>query len=103
MQYRYFQTSDLKEIFDQFVRYYGKKNVIRVETQEEFEDVCDGDDEYTAIILDTFLFLDLLFGEENLYKIKDLEARFEYIVFVGKDIVQLNEKIKKLSHKYLRV
>ena len=103
MQYRYFQSNNIHEIFDQFVRYYGKKNVVRVETQEEFDDACDGDDEYMAIILDSFLFCDLLFGEENLYKIKPLETRFEYIVFVGKDILELNEKIKKLSHKYLRV
>ena len=102
MQYRYFQSDNLDEVVGQFVKYYGKKNVLRVETQEEFEDVCDGDDEYTAVIINTRLFFDILL-EENLYRIKPLESRFEYIVFVGKDIVQLNEKIKKLSHKYLRV
>ena len=102
MQYRYFQSDNLNEVVGQFVKYYGKKNVLRVETQEEFEDVCDGDDEYTAVVINTRLFFDILL-EENLYRIKPLEARFEYIVFVGKDIVQLNEKIKKLSHKYLRV
>ena len=102
MQYRYFQSDNLNEVVGQFVKYYGKKNVLRVETQDEFEDVCDGDDEYTAVVINTRLFFDILL-EENLYKIKPLESRFEYIVFVGKDIVQLNEKIKKLSHKYLRV
>ena len=102
MQYRYFQSDNLNEVVGQFVKYYGKKNVLRVETQEEFEDVCDGDDEYTAVVINTRLFFDILL-EENLYKIKPLESRFEYIVFVGKDIVQLNEKIKKLSHKYLKV
>ena len=95
MQYRYFCSRDLGEIFNQFIRYYGKENVLRAETQEEFEDICDNDDEYIAVILDTFLFRDILL-EENLYKIRPLESRFEYIVFVGPDILELNEKIKRL-------
>ena len=103
MQYRYFCCRDVGEIFNQFVRYYGKENVLRAETQEEFEDICDNDDEYTAVVLDTFLFRDLLTCEENLYKIRPLESRFEYIVFVGSDIMELNEKLKKLNHKYLKV
>ena len=103
MQYRYFCSTNLSEVVNQFVRYYGKENVLRAETQEEFEDICDNDDEYIAVVLDTFLFRDLLMCEENIYKIKPLESRFEYIVFVGSDIMELNEKLKKLNHKYLKV
>lgn len=94
MQYRYF-AGTIGEIFEQFVRYYGKENILQAETQEDFEYICDIDDEYKAIILDTALFQDILI-EENIYRIKSLEKKFEYIVFVGKDILELNEKIRKL-------
>jgi hypothetical protein len=85
----------MDEVLSQFVKHYGKENVLWAETQEEFEEICDVDDEYQVVCLDTFLFFDLL-TPDNIYKIKNLEKYFTYIVFVGKDIMELNRRIRKL-------
>ena len=97
MQYRYF-ASGFDEVVEQFNNMYGKKNILYAETQKDYETCLMCKKQYKAIILDTFLFFDIL-TEDNIYHVKSLEKYFDYIVFAGKNIEQLNYKIKKLYNK----
>lgn len=94
MQYRYFAAS-LDEVVEQFENNYGKENILFAERQKDFEKILLNRKHYKAIILETFLFFDIL-TEDNIYHIKSLENYFDYIVFSGKNINQLILKIKKL-------
>ena len=94
MQYRYFACS-FDEVVKQFRDNYGD-SVLTAQTQKEFEQCLMNKKYYKAIILDTFLFFDIL-TEDNIYHVKSLEKYFDYIVFVGKDITELSIRIKKLK------
>ena len=100
MQYRYF-ACDFDEVVDQFEKLYGVENVIHAREQKEFEECVFGrmaTQKYKALILDTFLFFDIL-TENNIYYIPSLQKSFSYIVFVGDRISELNQKIKNLKIK----
>ena len=98
MQYRYF-ACDFDEVVDQFEKMYGVENVMHAREQGEFEKCVFGrmaTQKYKALILDTFLFFDIL-TEDNIYYIRLLQKSFAYIVFVGDRISELNQKIKSLK------
>ena len=97
MQYRYF-ACDFDEVVDQFEKLYGVENIMCAREQSEFEECVFGrmaTQKYKALILDTFLFFDIL-TEDNIYYIPFLQKSFTYIVFVVDRISELNQKIKKL-------
>ncbi len=98
MQFRYF-AADFDEVVQHFSKLYGKDKIMYAKEQHEFE-ACIFErmatQKYKAIILDTFLFFDIL-TEDNIYRLSHLKKSFTYIVFVGDRISELNDKIKKLK------
>ena len=100
MQYRYF-AAPMHEVKHQFVKNYGESQVKIAKTQDEFMNIVMHPIRHTAIILDTFLFFDLL-TENNIYHLAKLEKYFEYIVFTGNNLEELHNRInglKKLKYK----
>jgi hypothetical protein len=99
MQYRYFATSiDITK--EQFIKNYGEHQVIVAETQDEFMQIVMYPVLKTVIILDSFLFFDLL-TENNIYHLSKLENYFKYIVFSGNNLEELCKRIQthKETHK----
>ena len=98
MQFRYF-ASNFEEVVQHFKKLYGKENIMYAKEQDEFEECVFNrmaTKRYKLIILDTFLFFDIL-TENNIYYIPNLQKSFTYIIFVGERICELNSIIKKLK------
>jgi len=101
MQYRYF-AAPVDEVQEQFVKNYGETQVKLAKTQDEFMNIVMHPIPRKVVILDTFLFFDLL-TENNIYHLTKLEKYFQYIVFTGDNLEELHKRINSLEKsKYKR-
>lgn len=99
MKYRYF-ANDFISVLRQFQENYGKENVFYAITEREFDILINSFyDKHPAIIFNTQIFIN---KDYNLEYIPGFEKYFDYIVFVGKNLEEINGKIKKLKAKRKR-
>ena len=104
MKYRYFY-SPIDEVKEYFYKNYD--DVLYAETQEEYEEIFEKckthdflENTYSVLILDSFLFFDIL-TQDNIDYLKYLKGHFKYIVFCGDKVDEIKgrlEGIKKKKH-----